>query len=417
MPSAERRPLEWRAAISLLPALLLAGCAAAPPAANDEPAPPVTPLHRATTELPPADVLDVNIRVFTAEVPKDSDYPELEAVYADIRQAEARYMPYQLRRVLEASGQWGDVRVVPEAMPSSELEIAGRIIEANGETLKLDITAIDAAGRVWLDRDYEATAHPADYADPRAAPETPFLDLYHRIANDLVRQRARLAAADKQAIQQIAELKFAALLAPEHYASYLDDSGPVIRVDRLPAVDDPLRGEIALAAERDARLIDVLDQYYRDFYQQMQPAYAQYRAESYREMQDLREIRRQAQSRKALGILAIIGGLIGAASSDSNTGQVASTAAIIGGAYALSSGIDKGRQQNIHVESLREMARSLSAEVEPQTLALHDRTVRLSGSAEEQYREWRELLARIAEHDGPPGAETASAAPHDEPQG
>ena len=369
--------------------LLLTACASGPGQRQQA---PLTPLQQASTELPDADVLGVNIVTFDAEIPTGDD-PQIESIYTDIRTAEARFMPYQLRQVLVASGHWGDVRVIPESIPSSQLEVQGRILESHGEELKLQITAVDASGRIWLDRQYQAYADISAYQSRRDGISEPFLDVYHRIANDLVAQRRRLAAADKLEIQRLASIKFAADLAPQAYAQYLQERKGRLTLAATPPADDALMSRIELAAERDARMVDVLDQYYLDFYQRMQQPYFDWRASSYQEIQNLRELQRQARSRKALGIMAIIGGIVGVATADGNLGSTLSTVAIAGGIYSLSSGIDKGRQQNMHVASLRELARSLSNDMQPRNMQLKDRTVRLTGSAEIQYREWRSILA------------------------
>jgi hypothetical protein len=322
-------------------------------------------------------------------------------IYSDIRAAEARYMPFELRQALAASGQWGDVRVIPESIPSSQLEVRGHILESHGEELKLHITAVDAANHVWLDKHYQGYADLSTYQRRNPATSDPFQDVYHRIANDLVAARSGLPAADKQDIAQLASIKFAADLAPQAYASYLREKKGQLSLTDTPPAGDPLLARIELAAERDARMVDVLDQYYLDFHQRMQQPYQSWRASSYQEMQNLRELQQQARTRKALGIMAIIGGIVGVVESDGNLGSTLSTIAIAGGIYALSSGIDKGRQTNIHVASLREMARSLSNDMQPRNLDLKDRTVRLTGSAEHQYREWRAILADMIAVDDP----------------
>mgnify|MGYP005845009317 CR=1 FL=1 len=369
--------------------LLLSACASGPGSREQQ---PLTPLQQASTELPEADVMNVNIVTFDADIPTGDD-PQIELIYRDIRAAEARYIPYQLRQTLVASGQWGDVRVIPESMPASQLEVQGRILESHGEELKLQISAVDASGRVWLDRQYQGYADVSAYPSRRAGINEPFLDVYHRIANDLVAQRRRLAAADKLEIQRLASIKFAADLAPQAYAQYLHERKGRLTLAATPPADDALMSRIELAAERDARMVDVLDQYYLDFYQRMQQPYFDWRASSYQEIQNLRELQRQARTRKALGIMAILGGIVGLVEADGNTGATLSTIAIAGGIYSLSSGIDKGRQQNMHVASLRELARSLSTDMQPRNMQLQDRTVRLTGSAEIQYREWRRILA------------------------
>ena len=69
--------------------------------------------------------------------------------------------------------------------------------------------------------------------------------------------------------------------------------------------------------------------------------------------------------------------------------------AIIGGGYLLKSGLEKRAEAQIHVAALEELGMSLEAEITPQVIELEDRTVMLSGNVEEQYAQWRELLADI----------------------
>jgi len=392
--------------VLLIAATLLLGACVAPAPREAQ---PLTPLRQASTELPAADVLDVNITVFEADLPS-GESAEIQQVYRDIRDAEARYIPFHLRQVLEASAQWGAVRVVPDSTPAAELEIRGRILESHGDELRLQILAVDASDRIWLDQQYQAVADVSTYDRRRTESDAaldydPFQDIYHRIANDLVAARQQLPPADKLEVQQLAEVKFALDLAPQAYAELLQTKRGRLQLRDTPSPDDPLLQRIDLAAKRDAAMVDTLDQYYRGFHQRMAEPYRNWRAASYQEIRNLRELQYQARSRKALGIMAIIGGIAGVAVADGNLGSTLSTVAIAGGIYSLSSGIDKGRQTNIHVASLQELARSLGNDMQPRTLDLRDRTVRLTGSAEFQYREWRELLAEMIAADAlTPGA-------------
>jgi len=370
--------------------VLLAGCATAPDPV-DAPPSPVEPLERATRELPPDQVLDIQVVRFEADVPSSPEAAEVEQVFTDVRNAEARYVPYTLRETLQRSGHWGDVRVVPTPMEGAELQVTGRIVESHGEELALEVRAEDATGRVWLDRKYIEDINSGRYRIATASGGDPFQSLYNRIANDLVAARAELAAAERREIAEVADLRFAAQLAPQVYESRLVE-GDDGNLDARDA-PDPLAGAIDEARLRDARMIDILDQHYSDFHRQMETPYGDWRQASYREMQNLKELRRQANTRKALGALAILGGLFGAIEADSDLGRLASQASILGGIYAVSSGIDKSRQTSIHVESLRELGRSLEADLAPQVVDIRDKTVRLTGSAEAQYRQWREILA------------------------
>ena len=52
-------------------------------------------------------------------------------------------------------------------------------------------------------------------------------------------------------------------------------------------------------------------------------------------------------------------------------------------------------EAQIHVEALDEIGQSLEAEITPSVIELEDRTVMISGSVEDQYAQWREVLAEI----------------------
>ena len=80
-------------------------------------------------------------------VPKDEKKLEQEHIFPEVRRAEARYFPMQIRNTLEGSGQWGQVRVVPADAAALDVQVSGKIIESNGQLLRIDMTVVDATGR------------------------------------------------------------------------------------------------------------------------------------------------------------------------------------------------------------------------------------------------------------------------------
>ena len=72
---------------------------------------------QATVHIPETELLDVGIRVFDPGIPKNIEDDEealaKKRIYPDLRKAEARYVPTLLRETLEATAQWGAVRVIP----------------------------------------------------------------------------------------------------------------------------------------------------------------------------------------------------------------------------------------------------------------------------------------------------------------
>ena len=109
----------------------------------------------------------------------------------------------------------------------------------------------------------------------------------------------------------------------------------------------------------------------------------------------LQELKAESTRRLVAGTVAILAGIAGAASGDSSTSRAAGNVAIIGGGYLLKSGLEKRNEAQIHVQALEELGMSLEAEITPQVIELEDRTVMLSGNVEDQYTQWREVLAEI----------------------
>ena len=61
----------------------------------------------------------------------------------------------------------------------------------------------------------------------------------------------------------------------------------------------------------------------------------------------------------------------------------------------VKSGMAKSAEAKMHAETLREIGGSLGAEIEPQVLDLEDRSVTLTGTVQDQYGQWREILHGI----------------------
>ena len=358
-------------------------------------------LLTAQGEVPEERLVDVAIDLFAPGVSDTPPSPMLQkGIRASVRKAESRYIPTHLRNTLQSTGQWGEVRVVPGGAAWAELLVTGKIVKSNGKDLALDVLARDATGKVWLERRYVQTADVSAYAKDRPLDgRDPFQALYNRVANDLVRERDRLRPKQLQAARAVAELRFAAFMAPDPYASYVaTDKGGSSSVVKLPAVDDPMIARVRAIHERDRMLVDTLNEYYADFYARMDKAYDEWRAYSYEEQKALDAIERKATLKKVLGGIAILAGVVLDPTSDHGAKDVL----IFGGIAALESGFKDDKEKGIHKASLSELADSVEAEVTPLLVDVDGKVVQLTGSAEGQYRKWRELLQQIAESDALP---------------
>jgi hypothetical protein len=376
---------------------------------------PMTPVsaQKATAEIPQDELLDVGVRIFDPYIPTDVAEQEKRRIYPDVRKAESRFMPVLLRDTLESTGQWGQVRVLPDESSSSDVNIDGRILESDGRELSLAIKVTDATGRVWLHKVYEAGADIRAYKDVASKPRDPFDNVYATIANDLLAARNALTREQRVQVHQVANLRFAADLAPYAFQPYLahDPKRDTFAIARLPAQEDPVVQRMDRVRERDYALVDTLNEHYTNFGESLDDAYMNWRKYSYEELEAEAEAKRQALTRQLLGAAAIIGGVIAAQNTSTSAGSAASTAAVIGGMYAFKSGLDMRSEIKMHGESLKQLGSSFQNEVQPIVVDIEGRTLELKGSAEEQYAEWRRLLRELYENEtGLPATTAADSA-------
>jgi hypothetical protein len=357
------------------------------------------PVEHITAEIPEDQLLDVWIELFDAgELPEDD--AEASGLSMDIRNAEARYIPERLRETVEKTGYWGAVRVVPQGTEGSEVLVRGTILASDGETLELEITALDASGRRWFHNTYHAEATVESYRAAQLSQQNVFQSLYNSIANDLAKYRNSLQADKVVAIRRIAALRFAADIAPDAFADYLqheDDDGGFTLL-RLPAADDPMYQRVNAIRERDYLLIDTLNGHFNNFYREMEEPYGEWRRARTEEADAMREIKSQATRQKLLGAAAILGAIaievMGSNSTRASTGTLRDVM-VVGGAYAIKTGFDKDSETIIHRDAIEELGESFSAETRPLVVEVEGETHELRGSAEAQYAEWRTLLKRI----------------------
>jgi hypothetical protein len=392
----------------LLAGHLLAGCVV-----NEQRPMQRIAAERATTEVPADELLDVGVRLFDPNVPEDEKQREKERVFPEVRKAESRYIPVLIRDTLEDTGQWGQVRVLPRDGTGMEVFIDGRIVHSDGRELELDVTVTDAAGRTWFRRTYQGQADTRAYKDVVAKPRDPFENVYNTLANDLLAARRELTQEQRIALRRVADLRFAADLAPYAFSGYLaQDKRGLYSVTRLPAEDDPVVQRMQRVRERDYALVDTLNEHYANFGGSMALPYTEWRKYTHEELEAEAQAKREALARQVLGAVAVVGGIMAGAETSSSAGSAAATAAVIGGMYAFKSGLDKRAEVRIHTESLKQLGDSFQSEVQPMVVDVEGRTLELKGSAEEQYAEWRQLLRELYENEtGLPAAATAGATP------
>lgn len=380
--------LRWHLAL-IVGLIVLSGCATTSYQKIE-----TVPILQAQREIPEEQLIDVGILMFESESISAAK-EEQEGTHPEIRKAESYYIPYHLKDTMQRTSHWGAVRVVPAATEGAELLVSGKIIESNGENLKVRIKAVDAAGTRWLEKEYSMTANKTVYGGSATGQIDPFQNVYSSIANDLVRFKEKLTAQQIQTIRRTAQLKFARDFAPAAFGGYLgenDKDQPI--VVRIPTDDDPMMARVMSIRDREYMFVDTLNAHYEKFYTNMQPSYMNWRQLNLDERLAIKKIKQEAMVRQLAGALLIAGAVLLGATDSGNTGGLQVGMVIVGG-QVLMGGFNISKEADIHAEAIEELGDSFGNEMKTVTMDFEGKQYELTGTAQEQFQKWRSLLHEI----------------------
>ena len=370
-------------------ALLAAGCASHTVRVVD-----MTPPEQLGS-VPEDMLLDVGVNVFDANVPIAFDDQVAQNIAPEVRRAEANFMPYVTKNLLQSTGNWGAVRVVPDLTHAVDVMVTGTIVHSDGERMILDAQVHDARGVVWFQASYEALASKYAYGDTIPRDIDPFQSIYRRLADDMVAYLKELSPEEVRRIRTTAEMKFAAQMSPDAFADYLEQTSPgVFDIRRLPAEDDPMLERVRKVREREYIFIDTLDEYFDDFHARMYPTYQGWRSTTYKEAIAYRNQREKVRRKAVAGVVGITAGLVGQTQPRATTRYTGAVSVIGGATLAIGALRDLDRARG-HANALRELGVSAEAEISPHTIELENRTFSLQGTVQAQYKELRRILSTL----------------------
>ena len=375
--------------INLTCLMMLAGCAT-----YDAQKVGPTPILQAQAEIPEEQLLDIGILVFESQELTEKQARK-EGTNPEIRKAESHFIPYHLKNTLQQSSHWGAVRVVPSETQSVDLIVKGEIIESNGEHLVLKIEVADATGKLWLSKTYEEEASESIYSGNRPGEKDAFQGMYNTIANDITALKLELSANEIQKIRTTSKLRFANDFAPDAFGNYLKkDQNGILQLNRLPADDDPMMERLLKIREREYMYVDTLNEYYQIFYYEMWPSYENWRKLNLTEQKAIRKIERDAMIRQIVGALLLAGAIALEVGDVGNSGALQVGMVIVGGQVIID-GFNISKEAEIHAAAIEELSESFGNEMQPVVMDFQGKKYELTGSAEEQFKRWRELLHKI----------------------
>jgi hypothetical protein len=362
------------------------------------------PLKTAQKSIPDPQLLDVGVKVFDPGVPSgklSADEREKlikKGTFVQIRRTESRFMAVQLRDTLQKAGFWGDVWVTPEVSNAADVNVTATILHSDGDTVKLQVRAVDATGRLWLDKPYQMETAAGAYNRQRYQDLDAYQDVFNMVANDMAAAQRELSAKQSRDIRTVAKLRYAADMSPEAFSAYVkkDRDGRYEAV-RLPAVDDPIYTRTQRVRVRERLFFDTLDEDYDRFTNAARKPYDSWREDSRAESLEIKDLTRQAHWRTGLGIASIIASVVSGSSSKNNTyaGRVASDALMYIGTDMLRAAAARRRDRTMHSESLKELSSSFDQSVQPLIVKVRGTEHRLTGTVDAQFQQWRDLLKQL----------------------
>ena len=345
--------------------------------------------------IPEELLLNIGVKVLDANIPESYDERTALNITEEIRRAEANYIAHFAKDLLQSTGNWGAVRVLPRDSYAVDVVISGTILHSDGERLIVAIRVEDARGVVWFEEVFETLASKFAYEPEIPEDIDPFQTMYKSIADQMYEYNMQLTPDEVTEIRTTAELLFAREFSPdafENHVAYKNDN--TVAITRIPSEDDPMLTRVRQIREREYLFIDTLDEYYGTFADLMYPSYQKWREGSYEDAIAYREERDRARTKLLASGLMIAGGAVMQRSSTSIT-EYAGYASVIGGAGEALGAIQARANLTLHGAALREMGVSAAAEIAPHTIELENATVSLMGSVDEQYTELKKILRRL----------------------
>lgn len=300
--------------------------------------------------------LNVSIALFDPGIPADRSLHRDLQVFPRVRKIEALYLPFLLHDALVDSRQWGAVRIVPEADAAAELLLSGTILGSDGNSLQLQLRAVDASGAVWVDRVFAGTPG----------------NLYAEFSASLISARANRTDKMLRDIVELSLLRYAQQLAPAAFDDYLDVSAEgLYSIRRLPASNDPMVIRIERIRGVEYIFTDAVDAKFEELSADIAAVYevwGQYRRKF---------AQYQAEEAARIG-------------NSKNTAER-------GSFEAISSHYDNYKWDRQAAQEQEKWAIGFENEMGPTIAAIEARVAELEGWVADRYDEWRRILAELFE--------------------
>jgi hypothetical protein len=355
-----------------------------------------------TTDDPSRPKLDVVIPVFDPGLPEADKEYETEGLWPELRRAESIRFAVKLKAALEATNEFGAIRVTPDKSATGDIYVLGQIVESNGEDVEFELQAFDISGKRWMYESFDHEVSPSFYKNFRNKGEDPYDPVFKEAAEAIVEELTYHETAELKEIKQLTHLRFGANIIEEAFAEHLTVAEGRYTLASYPSESDPMLMRTKAIRVRDQLFVDGLQDNYRAFNEKMQTSYAIWQEQSLVEIEAKREAQKKAAGEAVVGILlvglAVAAVAAGAKSNNYDSSTAATTAGVVAGvagAKFLSDSFQTSDEAKIHRDALSELGESIDSDLAPKVVAFEEQSVELTGTAVEQFTQWRTFLKKI----------------------
>jgi hypothetical protein len=359
--------------------------------------------------------LDMAIPVFDPGLPLDDrgdvDYDAVgkAGLWPQLRRAEANRFAVETKRAVEKLRTFGAVSVVPTATASADVYVLGRIDESDSEVIKLTVSVLDSQGKKWGKRQFEHKVAAGFFRDRTNDNKDPYGPVFSRIADYVYELLIEKSEIEKQTIKQITDLRYSQLYAPEIFSQHLKltktwNGNYEYQLLSLPNQNAAMVKRIKPLRVQDQLFVDRLQTQYEGFHAKSEKSYRAWQKETLPNLIAANKARTERNVRVGAGIaLAALAVLIQRKENKKDSGSrpgnvnIGTVAGVVASTILISSAMDKNAELKVHKQSLDELGESLDLEISPQLMTHNDQTVELTGTANEQYEQWKNHLKNIYE--------------------
>jgi len=401
-------------AITMACIFLLSGCATGGSGSSDLSVGPVTSSSYFKSKVQEQQgvqkpKLDIIIPVFDPGLPDDPAKYEKAGIWPELRRAEASRFAYKMKLALEKTEAFGAVRVMPDKTATGDLYVLGTINESNGENVDIDIQVYDISGKRWFSKSFEHDVTKDFYDNIRNKGKDPYDPVFTKAANRIVEELDDHAAKDLAQLQALTNLRFGANFSEAAFARHMQVKRGIASLISYPDENDLMLRRVKAIRIRDQLFTDQMQPHYEQFSQKMDDSYAIWQKQSFTELAAERQATRDTIGSAVAGValigLAVLSAVAGGQSNTYAGSAAGTTGAVVGGlvgAQLLEKSFQTNKEAKFHRDALSELGQSIDSEIAPQVVKFEKSTQKLTGSAKEQFAQWRAFLKKIYAEEATP---------------